>query len=159
MIAAGFSLLLSALLVLPASFVAPKGWTARTPPASSPVDFIWLSPGFGVSGNGENLTAMSHPVPSSTTLGAVVHDTISNVSDRTIVNSHSESTCHGRQAGWTFDARLPLPNGKAVSQIYHLTIVDGRAFAFIFTHTAGVPVGQAINDSIQSICPGNNRVS
>src|SRR5579863_5054909 len=69
MIAAGFSLLLSALLVLPASFVAPKGWTARTPPASSPVDFIWLSPGFGVSGNGENLTAMSHPVPSSTTLG------------------------------------------------------------------------------------------
>lgn len=147
-------LLLATLLLLPASFVAPKGWTTKAPQAGAPVDFIWVAPGFGVNGNGENLTVMSHPVSSTTTLGAVVHTTISSVSQESaIVNSHSEPTCHGRQAGWTFDARVPLPNGKAVSQIYHLTIVDGRAYAFIFTHTAGGRIDQAVSESIQSLCP------
>lgn len=142
--------------MLPASFVPPKGWIAKPLPADAPVDFIWLAPHFGVNGNGENLTANSHPVSADATLAAEVQRAIGEVSeDRQILSSHAEPTCHGLQAGWAFDARLPLPNGKVISQVYHLTIVDGRAYSFIFTHAAGDPIEQAISDSVQSICPSN----
>ncbi|HET6276502.1 MAG TPA: hypothetical protein VFE16_11285 [Candidatus Cybelea sp.] len=145
---------------LPASFAAPKGWVSKAPPANSPVDFIWLAPRFGVDGDGENLTVMSHPAVAGATLDAEVRRTIAELSaDRRIVDSRSAPTCHGLQAGWMFDARVSLPNGKAVSQIYHVTIVDGRAYAFIFTHAAGARVDQAIADSMQSICPGKKSAS
>ncbi len=153
------SLFLSAL-TLPGSFVPPKGWAAETPPSNGPVDFIWLSPHFGVSGNGENISLTTRQVPAAETLDAEVRTAIDEVSrDRTIVNSHSESTCHGLQKGWTFDARLATPSGKTVSQIYHLAIVDGRAYSLIFTHLAGHHIPQAITDSIQSICPNHKRAS
>lgn len=47
------------------------------------------------------------------------------------------AACHGKQSGWSFEVRLPLPNGTAVSQVYHITIVHGRAYAFVFTHRVG----------------------
>ena len=142
-------LLLSASLTLPGSFVAPKGWVAKTPPSNGPVDFIWLSPHFGVGGNGENLSLTSRPVPAAVTLDTEVRAAIGALSkDRVIVNSHSESTCHGLQKGWTFDARLATPSGKTVSQVYHLAVVDGRAYSLIFTHLAG-----------QSYRTGNHRLN
>lgn len=145
---------------LPASFSAPKGWVEKAPPANSPVDVVWLAPHFGVDGDGENLTVMSHPAAPGATLDAEVRRTVAELSaDRKIVDSHSAPTCHGLQPGWTFDARVSLANGKAVSQIYHLTIVDGRAYAFIFTHAAGARVDQAIVDSMQSICSGKKSAS
>ena len=151
-------LLLAASLALPTSFVAPKGWVAKAPPAE--VSFIWLSPKFGVNGNGENLSVTTHPASASTTLDAEVHRAIGELSqEREIVNSHAELTCHGQQAGWTFDARLPLPNGKVISQVYHLTIVGARTYGFIFTHAAGDPIDPAIRKSIQSICPSGKLAS
>jgi hypothetical protein len=159
-IAAILPLVLALSPPLPASFGAPKGWVAKTPPANSPVDFIWLAPRFGVDGDGENLTVMSHPASAGVTLDAEVRRTVAELSaDRKVVDSHSAPTCHGLQAGWTFDARVTLANGKAVSQVYHLTIVDGRAYAFIFTHAAGARIDQAIADSMQSICPGKKSAS
>lgn len=153
-------LLLGALLMLPTTFVAPRGWRAKAPPAGAPLDYIWLSPHFGVNGNGENLSVTIHPALANTTLDAEVHDAIDEMSnERIIVNSHAEPTCHGLEAGWTFDARLPLPNGKVISQVYHLTIVDGRVYAFIFTHAAGDRIDPAIGDSIQSICPSKKPAS
>ena len=153
-------LLLAASLTLPGSFVAPKGWVAKTPPSNGPVDFIWLSPHFGVSGNGENLSLTTRPVPADVTLDAEVRAAIRDVSkDRVIVNSHSEPTCHGLQKGWAFDARLATPSGKTVSQVYHLAVVDGRAYSLIFTHLAGHRIGQAITDSVQSICPSGKHAS
>jgi len=68
-----------------------------------------------------------------------------------IVDSRSQSTCHGRQAGWTFDARLALPNGATISQVYHV-IVGDRAYDFVYTHKAGDPVETAVAKAIQSIC-------
>ena len=160
MIATILSLLFSVSVTLPSSFVAPKGWTAKTPPADAPIDFIWLAPRFGENGNGENLTVTSHPVAIGVTLDAEVHRAIDELSqDRVIATSHAEPTCRGLQAGWTFDARLPLPNGKVVSQVYHLAIVDRRSYAFIFTHAAGDRIDRAIIDSIQSICPNNKPAS
>jgi hypothetical protein len=153
-------LFLSASLTLPGSFVAPKGWVAKTPPSNGPVDFIWLSPKFGVNGNGENLSLTTRQVPEAVTLDAEVRTAIGDVSrDRVIVDSHSESSCHGLQNGWTFDARLATPSGKTVSQVYHLAIVDGRAYSLIFTHLAGHRIPQAITGSIQSICPSHKRAS
>jgi hypothetical protein len=158
MIAAIFLLVLGASPTLPTSFSAPKGWVAKAPPADAPVSFVWLSPQFGVNGNGENLSVMIHPA--SMTLDAEVQLAIGETShDRQIVNSHAEPTCRGQQPGWTFDARLPLPNGKTVSQVYYLTIVDAQLYAFIFTHAAGDPVDPAINSSIQSLCPNGKRAS
>lgn len=149
-------LFLAVSLTLPASFVAPKRWIAKSPPAGAPINFIWLSPHFGVNGDGENLSVLIYPVSAAATLDAEVHRAIKDLSqDRMIVNSHTESTCHGRQAGWTFEARLPMPNGKVVSQVYHVTIVGGRAYTFTFTHAAGDRIAQAIVNSIQSICPSN----
>jgi len=154
------SLLLSAALTLPGSFAAPKGWVAKPPPSNGPVDFIWLSPQFGAGGNGENLSLTTRQVPAAETLDAEVRTAIEQVSrDRTIVNSHAEPTCHGQQKGWTFDARHATPSGKTVSQVYHLAIVDGRAYSLIFTHLAGHHVPQAITDSIQSICSSHKRAS
>ena len=147
-------LLLAAALALPVSFVAPKGWVAKAPPAEAPVSFMWLSPKFGLNGNGENLSVMTYPARAGTTLDTEVHRAIVELSqERDIVNSHAERTCHGQQAGWTFEGRLPLPNRKAISQVYHLTIVGAQAYAFIFTHAAGDPIDPAIRKSIQSICP------
>lgn len=156
------SLFLSASLTLPGSFVPPKGWVAKPPPSNGPVDFIWLSPQFGAGGNGggENLSLTTRQVPAAQTLAAEVRAATEEVShDRTIVNSHSEPTCQGRQKGWSFDARLAMPGGKTVSQVYHLAIVDGRAYSLIFTHLAGHHIPQAITDSIQSICPSHKRVT
>ena len=138
--------------------MAPKGWTGKIPPEQVG-DYIWLSPQFGVDKNGENLLVSSHHVSAATTLDQEVHRAIDDVSqDRIIANSHSDPTCHGLQAGWAFEANLPLPNGQVVSQVYHITIVDGRAYAFIFTHLAGARVDQAIGDSIQSICSSNRTL-
>jgi hypothetical protein len=154
MITTILSLLLGASLTLPPSFVAPKGWIAKTPPVDAPIDFIWLAPNFGVNVNGENLAVWSHPVSAGDTLDAEVHGATDEMSqDRIIANSHTEPTCHGLQPGLTFEARLPLSNGKTISQVYHLTIVAGRTYAFVFTHAAGDPIDQAIADSIQSVCP------
>ena len=147
-------LLLAASLALPMSFVAPKGWVAKALPAEAPARFIWLSPKFGVNGNGENLSVTTHPAPAGATLDAEVRRAIVELSqERDIVNSHAERTCHGQQAGWTFEGRLPLPNRKAISQVYHLTIVGAQTYGFIFTHAAGAPIDPAIRKSIQSICP------
>jgi len=160
MIAPVLPLFLSASLTLPGTFVAPKGWVAKTLPSNGPVDFIWLSPHFGVKGNGENLSLTSRPVPAAVTLDTEVRAAIGALSkDRVIVNSHSEPTCHGLQKGWTFDARLATPSGKTVSQVYHLAVVDGRAYSLIFTHLAGHPIDRAITNSIQSICPSGKHVS
>lgn len=102
----------------------------------------------------------THPASASTTLDAEVHRAIGELSqEREIVNSHAELTCHGQQAGWTFDARLPLPNGKVISQVYHLTIVGAQTYGFIFTHAAGDPIDPAIRKSIQSICPSGKLAS
>jgi hypothetical protein len=148
------ALLLAASLALPMSFVAPKGWVAKAPPAEAPISFIWLSPKFGVNGNGENFSVTTHPASASTTLHAEVQGAIGELSqEREIVNSHAEPTCHGQQAGWTFEGRLTLPNGMVISQVYHLTIVGAQTYGFIFTHAAGDPIDPAIRKSIQSICP------
>ena len=115
---------------------------------------MWLSPGFGINGNGENLALSSHPVVPGTTLDSEAQEAIREMSeDRTIDSSHAEPTCHGKQPGWTFDARLQLPNGAEISQVYHIAIVGGRAYSFVFTHKAGDPVEAAVADGIQSICP------
>jgi hypothetical protein len=132
----------------------------RHPERTRRSSLFWLAPHFGVNGNGENLSVMIRPVSAAATLDAELHHATKELSqDRMIVNSHAEPTCHDLQAGWTLDARLPLPNGKVVSQVYHLTIVDGRAYAFIFTHAAGDRIDQAIVYSIQSICPTNKPAS
>jgi hypothetical protein len=113
-----------------------------------------LSPHFGVNGNGENLAVTSHPVRIGTSLASEVHDAISELSqDRSISNSRGEPTCHGNQPGWSFDVRISLPNGVTIEQIYHLAIVGGRTYAFVFTHAAGQRIDSAIAESIQSICP------
>jgi len=154
------SLLLAASAPLPPSFAPPKGWVEKLPPPSAPVNVIWFSPHFDVNGNGENFSVTIHPAPAGSTLHAEVHRAIDELSrDRKIVDSHSEPTCRGRQDGWTFDARIPLPNGKVVSQVYHVTIVGGRVYAFIFTHAAGDRVEREITDSIQSICPSKRSAA
>ena len=97
---------------------------------------------------------ITNPASPGTTLDAEVHRAIGELSqEREIINSHAELTCHGRQAGWTFETRLPLTSGKAISQVYHLTIVGAQTYGFIFTHAAGDPIDPAIRKSIQSICP------
>lgn len=150
--------LLSAVLIsapaVPRSFVPPKGWTqGKNLPPGGP-DAIWLSPNFGINGNGENLGVTSHPAAPGTTLASEVRAAIDEMSqERTIADSHSEPTCRGREPGWTFDARLPLPNGMAISQVYHISIVGGRAYTFVFTHKAGDPIEPAVTTAIQSICP------
>ncbi len=160
MVTAISPLLLAASLALPTSFVAPKGWVAKPPPVEVPISFIWLSPKFGVNGNGENLSVTTHPASASTTLDEEVRGAIAELSqEREIVNSHAERTCHGQQAGWTFDGRLSLPNVKVISQVYHLTIVGAQTYAFIFTHAAGDPIDPAIRKSIQSICPSGKVAS
>lgn len=152
------SVLLSAIVNLspevPRSFVSPKGWTqGKNLPPGGP-DAVWLSPGFGTNGNGENLSVTSHDVPAETSLASEVREAIRELSpERTIVDSRSEPTCHGRQAGWTFDARLALPNGTKICQVYHIAIMGRRAYSFVFTHKARDRVGNAVADAIQSICP------
>lgn len=154
MIMTVLALLMAASLILPTSFIPPKGWIGRTPPADAPLDYIWFSPHFGVNGNGENLGVLSYPVSATTTLDAEVRSAIADVSqDRDIIDSRAQPMCHGLQKGWTFDARLPLLNGKVVSQVYYLTIVDGLLFSFDFTHLAGDQIEPEIQDSIQTICP------
>jgi hypothetical protein len=149
-------LVLSAALALPPSFVPPEGWAATTPPPDAPVDYLWLSPHYGTNGNGENLAVMLHPVPPGDTLDAEVKKAIEQLAlDRAVVNSHAEPTCHGLQAGWSFEVSVPLPNGKTIGQIYHLTIVGDIAYAFMFTHLVGDPIDPAVTASIQSICPTN----
>jgi hypothetical protein len=153
-----FAVLLSAVLdaapAVPRSFIPPKGWTqGKDLPPGGP-DAVWLSPGFGLNGNGENLALITHPVAPGTTVASEAEEAIREMSaDRTIVDSHSQPTCHGRQAGWTFDARLPLPNGATISQVYHISIVSNRAYSFVFTHKAGDPIETAVANAIQSICP------
>jgi hypothetical protein len=138
----------------PSFFVSPKGWAAKDLPPDAPADFIWLSPRFGKNGNGDNFMVMSHHVSAETTLGAEVRRATTELSqDRTISDSHSEQTCRGRQPGWSFKARLALPNGKTVSQLYQITILNQRAYAFVLTQDAAEPVDRAIKDSIESICP------
>jgi hypothetical protein len=133
--------------------IESKSWVEKKPPPDG-VDAIWLSPHFGVNGNGENLSISSHPTSSGTTLASEVRAAISTLSlDREISNSHAEPTCGGRQAGWSFDRRLPLPNGVTVEQIYHITLLNGRMYVFTFTHAAGQRVDPAIVQAIQSICP------
>jgi hypothetical protein len=149
------SFLIAATPPLPTFFVPPKRWAIKNPPSDTPVDFIWLSPQFNKNGTGDNFILMSHRVSAQTTLDAEVHRAMSELSqDRTISDSHAERTCRGRQPGWTFEARLTLPNGKSVSQLYHLTIRNQRAYTFVLTHDSARPVDQAIKDSIESICPG-----
>jgi hypothetical protein len=151
------AVLLSAVLesasIVPRSFVPPKGWTqGKNLPPDGP-DAIWLSPSFGVNGDGENLMVMSHPVALGTTVAPVAREAIRKVSEeRIITGSRSEPTCHGQQAGWTFDAHLPMGNGMTISQVYHISIVRGRAYTFIFTHKAGDPIETTVSDAIQSIC-------
>lgn len=149
--------LLSAVLnsppVVPRSFIPPNGWTRGNDLPGGP-DAIWLSPRFGVNGNGENLGVISHRVAAGATLASEVREAIREMTeDRIIGASHSEPTCHGKQSGWSFEARLPLPNGTAISQVYHITVVHGRAYAFVFTHKAGDAIEPVVADAIQSICP------
>jgi hypothetical protein len=148
------SAVLNAAPPLPRSFIPPKGWTqGKNLPPGGP-DAIWLSPNFGINGNGENLGVTSHRVAPGTTVATEARAAVREMSeDRAISDSHSEPTCHGRLAGWTFDARLPLPNGTAISQVYHISIVGGRAYSFVFTHKAGDPIEPAVANAIQSICP------
>jgi hypothetical protein len=156
--AAFFGLVLVASTPVPTFFDPPKGWIAKTPPPDAPVDFIWLSPSFGKNGNGEKLSIMSQDVAPGTTLASEVHDATDQLSqDRIIAASHAERTCHGLQAGWAFDARLPLPNGKTISQVYHLTILGNRSYSFIFTHSAKDRIEQAVRSSIESICPSGEH--
>jgi hypothetical protein len=152
MIAAVLSMILSVAPPLAQSFEPPKGWVAKAPPPSA-VDYIWLSPHFGSGGNGENFTATGHDVTAGSTLASEVRVAIADLSqDRDITNSHSDPTCHGQQAGWAFAARITLPNGPTIEQLYHFTIVDRQVWAFVFTHKAGDRVDPAIAHSIQSIC-------
>jgi hypothetical protein len=153
MLAFVLSALIGVASALPPSFVGPKGWVEKKPPPDE-VDAIWLSPHFGVNGNGENLTVASHPTSSGATLASEIHDAIASISqDREISGSHAEPTCAGRQPGWSFDGRLPIPNGVTVEQIYHIALLNGRTYVFTFTHAAGQRVDPAIAQSIQSICP------
>lgn len=144
---------LDSALVVPRSFVPPKGWTqGKNLPPDGP-DAVWLSPSFGVNGNGENLEVISHRVAPEATVASEARKAIQEMSsEREITDSHSEPTCHGKEPGWMFEARLPLPNGTAVSQVYHISIVGGRAYGFIFTHKAGDPIETAVTDAIQTIC-------
>jgi hypothetical protein len=154
MLAVMLTLLVSAAPLFPASFVPPAGWVGKTPPPGSPVDYVWLSPHYGVDGNGENLSVTSRAAAPGTTLTSEVHEAIAQLSQgRTIANSHSESTCHGRLAGWTFAERMPLPNSITIEQISHLAIVNGRVYSFVLTHKAGDPVAPAVARSIHTICP------
>ena len=152
MIAAVLSMILSVALPFGQSFEPPQGWVAKAPPPAG-VDFVWISPHFGSGGNGENLAATGHDITAGSTLASEVRAAIAEVAqDRDIANSHSDPTCHGQQAGWAFAARMTLPNGLTIEQLHHLTIVDRRAWDFIFTHKAGDRVDPAIVRSIQSIC-------
>ena len=150
------AVLLSAVLnmppAVPRSFVPPKGWTqGKDLPRGGP-DAAWLPPDFGY-GNGDNLAVTSHPVAPGTTAESEAQEAMREMSqERIISDSHSEPTCQGHLAGWSFDARMPLPNGTTISQVYHISIVDGRAYAFVFTHKAGVAIESEIVDAIQSIC-------
>lgn len=107
-----------------------------------------------MNGNGENLAVSSHRAAPGTTAASEAREAIREMSaDRTITDSHSQSTCRGRQAGWTFDAELTLPTGTAISQLYHISIVGKRTYIFVFTHKAGDAVETAIHNAIESICP------
>lgn len=151
-----FAVLLAAALnvppALPRSFVPPKGWTqAKNLPPGGP-DAAWVSPEYAY-GNNDNLAVTSHPVAPGTTAASEAQEAIREMSgDRVISDSHAESTCKGHLAGWTFDARLPLPDGSFISQVYHIGIIGGRAYAFVFTHKAGIAIESAITDAIQSLC-------
>ncbi len=147
------ALLVAATPPLPTFFVPPKGWAAKALPPGAPADFIWVSPRFGKDGNGDNFMLMSHAVSAGTTLSAEVRRATSELAqDRPILHSHAEPTCRGRQPGWSFEAQLALP-AKTISQLYHITILNHRAYTFTLTHAAGEPVDRAIEDSIESICP------
>lgn len=154
MIGVLLSVLLGSAWPVPRSFVPPKGWTqGKNLPPGAP-DAIWLPPSFGKNGNGENLAVITHRIAPGTTLASEVQEAIQEMSDgRIITGSRSEPTCQGRQPGWTFKARLAVGNGVTVSQIYHIAVVGGRAYGFIFTHKSGDPIDRSVVDAIQSICP------
>lgn len=137
---------------VPPLFTPPSGWPAANT-AGSPFDAIWMAPKFGKTHN-EFLALTSYPLPRGRTLADEVRSAISELSDdgKTIVNSHAEPTCHGRQPGWTFDARTPLTPQLTVSQLYHVAVLGDRSYAFVFTHKAGDPIDPEITNSIQSLC-------
>lgn len=154
MIGLVLSVVLGSAWPVPRSFVPPKGWTrGKNLPPGAP-DAIWLAPGFGKGGNGENLAVITYRVAPGTTLTSEVQEAIHEMSDgRIITGSHSEPTCHGSQPGWTFKARLAVGKGVVVSQVYHIAVVGGRAYGFVFTHKSGDPIDRSVVDAIQSICP------
>ncbi|HET7815243.1 MAG TPA: hypothetical protein VFL13_12835 [Candidatus Baltobacteraceae bacterium] len=147
------SVVLNSAPLVPHSFVPPQGWTeGKDLPPDGP-DAIWLSPGFGKNGNGENLAVTSRPAGRQADLPSEVRAAIAELSaDRDITVSRAESTCRGKLPGWRLEAKLSFPNGLTISQVYHLSLVGGRTYTFVFTHKASDAIEPAISDAIQSIC-------
>jgi hypothetical protein len=82
------AVLLSAVLnvapPVPRSFIPPKGWTqGKDLPPGGP-DAVWLSPNFGINGNGENLGVSSHRIAPGTTVASEAREAIRRVGPSTL---------------------------------------------------------------------------
>lgn len=139
----------------------PAGWTSLGPPPPNTVDYGWVSPHFhdGSPHAGDSMEAWVRPIPPNSTLTEQVKEiTTEETQDgRTVASSQSHATCDGTQPGWTIDFRLPLFASMTISQVQHLAVFEGHVYVIMFVHRADLPVDNAVQASIDSLCPKNGR--
>lgn len=136
----------------------PAGWTSLgPPPPNAPIDYGWVSPHFhdGSPHAGDSMEAWVRPIPPNSTLTEQVKEaTTEETQDgRTVASSQSHATCNGTQPGWTIDFRLPLSPSVTISQVTHLAVFEGYVYGIMFVHRADLPVDNAVQASIDSLCP------
>jgi hypothetical protein len=136
----------------------PAGWTSLgPPPPNAPIDYGWASPHFHDGGPhaGDSMEAWVRPIsPNSTLAEQVRKDTTEETQDgRTVASSQSHATCNGTQPGWTIDFRLPISPSVTISQVQHLAVFEGHVYVIMFVHRADLPVDNAVQASIDSLCP------
>jgi hypothetical protein len=140
----------------------PTGWSSLgPPPPNAPVDYVWVSPHFhdGSPHAGDSMEAWVVPIsPTSTLTEQVREATTEETKDgRTVASSQSHATCNGTQPGWTIDFRLPMLPSVTISQVQHLAVFKGHVYVIMFVHRADLPVDNAVQASIDSLCPKNGR--
>jgi hypothetical protein len=105
------------------------------------------------------MEAWMRPIPPNSTLAEQVKEvTTEETQDgRTVASSQSHATCGGTQPGWTIDFRLPISASVTVSQVEHLAVHERHVYVITFVHRADLPVDNAVQASIDSLCPEEGK--
>jgi hypothetical protein len=136
----------------------PALWSSLgPPPPNAPIDYGWVSPhsGDGSPHAGDSMEAWVRPIPAASTLAEQVKEfTTEETQDgRTVARSQSHATCNGTQPGWTIDFRLPLSPSLIISQVAHIAVFERHVYVIMFVHRADLSVDDAVQASIDSLCP------